>query len=884
MWWENWVHTVPLRLRSVFQREHADAELDEELRDHVERQTQENVGRGMSIEEARRAALIAIGGLEQRKQQCREVRGIRFIDDLLKDICFAVRQLRRTPIFTITAILALALGISSSSTIFAFVDAALIRPLPYRQPSRLVALYERLPVGERYHLSYPDYVAWKSQNRVFRSLDVYRPERLTLRTHTGVEEVPGASVSDGFFRTLGVSPLLGRDFRQGEDSASAARTIILSYNTWQHQFGASKTIVGHTLEIDDDTYLVIGVLPPDFAFPPAGPAGYWRTIHGLCAGNRFCYPYYGVARLKSGVSVPAAAADLSTIARQIASAFPASNRDRSAAVLSLTYAILGNIRPTLTALLGGAILLLLIGYVNISSLLIVRAESRRGEVAVRAALGASRTRLIRQFAVEGSVLASIGGLLGLVAAFCSIRLLLRLVPEQRLNSMPYLRELSLGWHLIMVFLLEVILGVVLFTLAPSVQLGLAQIQTRLSAARHSIVDKGWKGIGGNLIVAELIITVILMTSAGLLTKSFYRLLHSDIGFSPKHLVVLHISSQDNMSAARQTAIGREIAAVTAHLPGVTSVGVSGTLPVSDGESFKAAFAHFRVFGRYYPGVGDEALDLSAGVGYFETLKARLIEGRYFAESDDDSEPLVGIINETMAKQDFPGRDPLGERLIDQYDPDRSIEIVGVVGDLKNGPLGAEPTPAVYRPFGQVPSSDFYLTVRASNAPRADIPSILSAIHRTEPMLIADEADTMLNRIDSSQEAYLHRVAAFLVGGFALLALIMGAIGLYGVIAYSVSRRIREIGLRMALGAQRITIYQLIMQEAFRLASIGAAAGILCSFVAARLMSSILFGVRPWDPSTMTGVVAVLLTVTVLASYFPARRAASIHPTEALRTE
>jgi macrolide transport system ATP-binding/permease protein len=346
-------------------------------------------------------------------QQAHREGGVSFLKTILQDLRFAVRLLRKSPGLAFTAILVFALGIGASTAIFAFVDAALVKPLPYRDPSRLVALFERIPVGDRYHLSYGDYLDWKQLNRVFTSFDIYRPEGFALTAAAGLEDVSGARVSDGFFRTLGIVPFLGRDFRPGEDLKSAQPTLLLSYATWQKRFGANKNVVGETVTLDGVLYLIVGVLPSGFHFAPVEPAEFWTTLHGLCVDlPRSCHAFYGVGRLKEEATVATAYADLSPIARQIAAEYPQSNRDRGATVIPLSDAILGDIRPTLVAMLSGAGLLSLIGFVNVSSLLLVRADSRKREIAVRGALGAGRSRLVLQFAVEGFLLAGVGCVLG----------------------------------------------------------------------------------------------------------------------------------------------------------------------------------------------------------------------------------------------------------------------------------------------------------------------------------------------------------------------------------------------------------------------------------------------------------------------------------------
>jgi macrolide transport system ATP-binding/permease protein len=802
-----------------------------------------------------------------------------------QDLRFALRQLRKSPGFTFAAILVFALGIAASTAIFAFVDAALVKPLPYHDPSRLVALYESIPVGDRYHISIGDYLDWRRLNRTLTSVDVYRPDRFTFKTDSGAEEVSGARVSDGFFRTLGVAPYLGRDFRPGEDQPSAQPVVLLSYETWRNRFAANNNVLGQTITLDGDPSLIIGVLPPGFHFAPVASAGYWTTLHWLPKGDlRAGHPYYGVARLKQGVSVANTYADLASMMRQIAIDYPHSNRDRGATVLPLADAILGDVRPTLIALLCGAALLSFIGFVNVSSLLLVRAESRRREIAVRGALGASRARLSRQFAVEGFLLAGAGCVFGLALTFGSIQVLLRQVPRPLLNNMPYLQGLHFGVRLVFFAALVSILGGILFSAGPALQLYLSDMQQGLMEGGRTAAGRGWRRLGASLVVVELAITVVLLLSAGLLAKSFYRLLHEDIGMSADHLAVLHVLSQDAPNDAKSLETEKRIRSRMASLPGVISAADSGQLAVATGEGYTQWFAHFRVVGRAYLTEGDEARQNWVSVGYFETLRAKLLQGRYFTEQDDASRPPVAILNRTMVQQVFAGEDPLGKTVVDEYDPDRPIKVVGVVDDIKDGALDMKSPAAVYLALSQNPTSDFYVTLRTSQPPQTMLPSMVNVVHQVDPGLIADDQDTMTGRINDSQSAYLHSSAAWIVGAFASLALLLGTIGLYGVIAYSVGQRTREIGVRMALGAQRPAVYQLILKETCWLTMLGIAGGILGSAVTASLLRSMLFGVSPWDTGTMLGVVCVLAAATLLASYLPARRAASINPNEALRAE
>jgi macrolide transport system ATP-binding/permease protein len=807
------------------------------------------------------------------------------LSTLLQDLRFAIRQLRKSPGFTLTAILVFALGIAASTAIFAFVDAALVRPLPYRAPSQLVALFEHIPVGDRFHISYGDYLDWKQRNHTLSSLDAYRPSRLTLKTPAGGEEVLGAVVSAGFFRTLGVVPFLGRDFMPGEDLPSAQHTVILSYTCWQKRFGANANVLGQPVTLDGHSAVVVGVLPPGFHFAPTPAAEYWITLRWMLPmDERVGHPFYGIARLKPNTSMLAARADLASIAQQIALQYPHTNRDRTATVMPLTDLIVGDVRPTLFALLLGAGLLSLIGFANISSLLFVRAASRRREIAVRGALGASHARLVCQFTVEGFLLAGSGCMIGLVLAWCSLSILTTWIPRALLDGMPYLDGLHFDLHLLLFALAISACGGILFSAGPSLQLFLSNMQEGLVEGGRTAAGLTWRRVGATLVVIELAFTVVLLVSGGLLAKSFYRLVHEDLGMSADHLAVLHAETLDDLQDSQLIAIERKIRYGITALPGVIAVGNSDQLAIGSGERYTSGFAHFRVIGKAYLGEGDEADQHSVSVGYFETLQARLLHGRYFSEQDDISKPSVALINRTMAQRIFPGEEVLGKTILNEFYAKRPFQIIGIVDDIQDGPLDAKPVPVVYIALNQNPTSDFYVTVRTAPSAGNIFHAMATVIHQAYPGLIVDDEETMTDRINNSESAYLHRIAASIVAAFASLALLLGTVGLYGVISYSVGQRTREIGVRMALGAQRANVYQLILKETCWLTVVGILAGLLSFLLSARILRSMLFAVSPWDAANLSCVVGVLVASALLASFLPARRAASLNPTEALRSE
>jgi macrolide transport system ATP-binding/permease protein len=854
------------------------AELDSHIAMHVE----DKMRAGLTAEQARREAILQLGGLESTKQAYRDRSTLPLLEALLLDLRFALRQLRKNSGFAVTAILMLALGICANVAIFSFVDAVLVKPLPYRSPARLVSLYESNALGSQYHLSYPDYLDWKNLNRVYQSLDVFEADGFILSTPTGAEMAQGTRVSDGFFRTLGVSPVLGRDFRPGEDLASAPDTVMLSYAAWQRRYGGRADVLGKTVTLDGVPNTIIGVLPRDFHFPPGEPADFWATLHatGSSLSCRGCHNLLGVARLRDGISASTSVAAMKAIAAQLESRYPDSNRGRSSTVLPLTEVILGDVRPILLVLLGGAALLLVIVCVNICSLLLVRSEKRKRELAIRSALGASSARLVLQSVTEGMLLAFAGSVLGVVAAYEGMRLVIQLIPPAMMAGMTYLRGVGFNFRVSLFAVVLSLFAGLLFSLAPLVRLSHLRIADGLAEGNRGSAGTVWRRFGKHLVVIELALALVLLVSAGLLGKSLYRLLHVEIGLEPDHLALLQIGAHGGRYAKPEALalLTQQISDGLARLPGVRSVGVSDGLPLGDGDGIK----QFQVVGKPVLREQNEANDRSVGPSYFATLGARLLRGRQFMEGENMSQPLVAIINRTLEKQYFPAEDPIGKQIL-MGDPP-AITIVGIVDDLQEGPLDMKTRPAIYLPFSQATNNDFAVIVRASVAEQSLLSGMVRTIHQIDPGIVTFGGNTMSERINDSSSAWLHRCSAWLVGAFAGLALLLGVVGLYGVIAYSVSQRTREIGVRMALGAQRGEVYRLILQEAGRLVVMGITAGLVCSVAATSLIGKLLFGVGSWDPTTIGLVVAVLAMAALLASYIPARRAASVNPVEALRAE
>jgi len=807
------------------------------------------------------------------------------LDGLRRDLCFALRQLRKTPGFTVTAILVLALGMCASVAIFAFVDAALVKPLPYRAPARLVGVYEFNGLHERSNLSYLDYLDWKKRNTVFSSLDIYQSNSFTLTTPAGGEPVRAARISDGFFRTLGVTPVLGRDFHEGEDLVSATPTALISYSTWQQRYGGKRDVLGQMAILDDTPTVIIGVLPRDFHFAPTGTAEYYAALraHNSCEMRRSCHDLYGVARLKDGVSLQAASANVVAIAKQLEGEYPNTNRSQGAALLPLSEVIVGNIRPILLVLLGGAGLLLVIAAVNVAGLLLLRSEGRRREIAVRTALGASSARLTGQFATEALVLAAAGGGLGLAGAQWAIQLLKGLISPAIMARTPFLRDLGLNGRVLGVAGAIALGAALLLAFPPSLRIWSAELRNGLAEASRGSSGTAWRRLGSKLVVVELAMAVVLLSGAGLFGKSLYELLHVPLGIRPDHLVAIDVSAPDTGygKAPQALALSELVGQRAQTLPGVTSAGVvENGAPVSDNGNTN----WIRVLGRPWHGEHYDVAHRYVNTSYFATIGASLQRGRQFQESDDPTRPQVAIVNQAFVKQHFPGEDPLGKQLSYVSLNRPPVAIVGVVEDIREGPLDAPIPPVMYTPFKQEPDNFFTLVVRTTESEGALVPALAALVRQIDPAIVTMRGATMTARIHDSPSAYLHRSLAWLVGGFAVMALLMGLIGLYGVIAYSVSQRGREIGIRMALGAEPRSVRRLILREGARLALLGIAIGLAGAVAAAQAMRGLLFGVRSWDVATLGPVAAILALAALAATFLPARRAAAVNPVDALRSE
>jgi len=872
------------KLMLLFGRGRFRKDLAEEMAFHRAQLEAELVEDGVPREEARYAARRRFGNAMRLNEQSHEAVGFRF-ETVLQDLRFALRQLRRSPGFTLTAVLILALGMGVSVAIFGFVDAALIEPLPYAAPNQLLDVAENAAAWPRSNLSRADYEDWKRENTTLSSLDAYGGEGYLLRMGSTTEPVPAARVSDGFFSTLGVKPMLGRGFLPGEDQPGKPKIVILSYGTWLTRFGGRRDVIGQSVSLSGDSYTIVGVLPRSFEFAPRRDSEFWVPLldKNSCEQRRSCHNLYGIGRLRDGVSIEAARADLKRIAKQLEAQYPGSNRDQGAAVQPLYELIVGDVRPILLTLLSGTALLFLIASVNVASLLLVRSESRRREIAVRGALGATPARLVRQFVTEGILLAAAGCAGGLAIGGWLMGLLSRFVPKPMLTHLPFLGDVSMNTHVLLFAVAIVLFASILLAFTPVLRLSGMELHDALGEGGRTSAGRFWQRLGANLVVVEITIAVVLLAGAGLLGKSLYKLLHVENGFDTTHLATVNVIAPNASYSTPQkaTALYRETVRRLSALPGVQSVGIASDLPLQ----CNCDTDWIRIEGKPYHGEHNEVNERDVSPGYLATLKAKLVRGRMLTEQDDASHPQVIVINEALAKKYFPGEDPIGKRIGGgDLAPNSMRQIVGEIADVREGGLDEDVWPSEYEAIYRAGDTYFGVVVRTANDAKAILPSIVNTLRSVDSNLGVYGEQTMQQQIDSTEAALLHRFAAWLVGGFAVIALVLGVVGLYGVIAYSVSRRTREIGVRMALGAQRSAVYSLVLRQAGWLTVAGLAIGLVCSIGASVLMRKLLFGVAAWDVPTLASVVFVLGCASMAASFLPARRAASVNPTEALRAE
>ena len=866
-----------------------DDDLQAEIASHLEMAAADRVARGESREEAEAAARREFGNEALVAETTRDQWGWKWLREAVADARYGLRLLRRSPTFTLVAVVALALGVGANTAIFSVVDAVLLKPLPYPHPDRLVAVQpiRIVPVRAPGAASYPDVQDWRAGGRSFASMAAYRETGNTLTGLAHPMHVNGVAVTADFFGTIGVRPLLGRGFIAGEDGPGH-RLVVLSHPLWKDQLGADRAIVGRKIPLDGQPYTVVGVMPAGFQFPLDTAVDLWTTTSIDAEGEspwttkRGLHGLEVVGRLKPGATLSQAASELGAIARALAAKYPDSNRDRpEIRIVNELERLVGDVRRPLFVLLGAVGCVLLIACANVANLLLARAATRGRELSLRAGLGASRLRLVRQLLTESVVLALLGGAAGLAVGIAGTRLLVLFSP----TSIPRLADVRLDVRVfVFAFAVSVLTGVI-FGVVPA-----------LRASRRDpgevLKESGRTGDGGErptrlraaLVVAETAVAVVLLAGAGLLLASFRRLADVPPGFDPRGVLTFQMNLPEaHFDEARQKQFYERLLADLAGRPGVLAVGSVFPVPFGGGRIGTS----FQIDGHPVPEADEPPTEFrQVSPGYFSAMRIPLLQGRDFDGRDGPRSAPVAIVNATFARRFFPDG-AIGKRIkpgINRSGPSVFREIVGVVGDVKSTSLIEEPTSETYVPFEQIYIADMTVAVKTGS------PGDAKALSDSLKELVGSIAPEVpvygvrgLDRLVGSAVAQ-SRFNAFLLAVFAAVALVLTAVGLYGVMAYAVERRTHEIGIRMALGAGRTAVLRMVIARGLFLASVGLAIGLAGALAATRLMTGLLFEIQPSDPGTFAATALVLSTVSVLASWIPARRATRIEPMSALRYE
>ena len=870
------LHDLLFRLRTLMRRPAAENELDDELRFHLERQADKYVRSGMSKAEAMRRARLEFGGLDQVKNECREARGLSFVETLAQDLHYSARTLLHSPAFTACAVLTLALGIGANTAIFSVVNRVLLNPLPYPNPQELLA--------GRQNESLPNLKDMQRQTHSFASSGGVNISPMDFTGNGEPVRVHAAWVDGGLLATLGVQPMLGRWISAAEDVKGGPQNVVLSYPFWRDFLGGDPHVLGKAIRLSDKSYTVIGVMPKDFTLPRELAdvfvslwAGYPEAAPER--GVHFMHTYW---RLKPGVALAQAQAEIAQADHRLAEEFPDTERERGTVLMPLHELLVGNVRPALLILFGAVGLVLLIACANFAMLLMARAVTRQREFMIRASLGARNGRLIRQRLTESTLLALVGGAVGLMAAKAGTTLLLALKPAElrHMSAIPMDARVFL-----FVFAISLLTGL-LFGLLPAWSASRADIAESLREnERTTATGVSRSPLRSFLVTAELALALILLAGAGLLIKGFLRLRSVDPGFNPANVITMYLQLPGTRypQIPLQTNFRRELLARINAFPGVEAAMITD-LPLAGN------YVDHRVAIDGQPtvavGAEPEVQTLSVMGNYFGVMQIPLRAGRDFSAMDREGQPRVAIVNEAFVRQLLPGQDPIGIR-IDwaRSDPHDWMTIIGVAGDVKHSGLNQPVDPAVYAPYSQNDEAwrKWMTLVIRTRVPAAglveDVKKQVWSMDSQIPVSGIQSMDDLL-AVSVAQQ----RFNVLLLASFAALAVALAGVGIYGMVAYRVNQRTREIGVYIALGAQQRDVLQLVMKDGVKLGLLGIALGLAGAIALTRVMVSLLFEVKPTDPATLIGVALLLATVAMLACYIPARRALSIDPMTALRRE
>ncbi len=878
-------------------------DLDQDIRDHIERETQDNIERGMSLEEARCAAVRKFGNVTRVKEETREVWSIVWLEQLLQDVSYGLRMLKKSPVFTAVAILTLALGIGANTAIFSVVNAVLFRTLPYDDAGRLVWATNFVP-SQGQNLVFADvYTGWRTQNHVFENIAAYSdPEEFTLSGAGNPERLRGARVTASFLKVLGVAPQLGRNFLPEEDRPAGTKAVLLNDRLWRSNFGADPSVIGRVIALDDAPYIVIGILPRDFEFLDNGQEdlllpfqladGSFEVSNGILKGR--VQQLNVVARLRTSATVAGTVNELNAINERVLEGLPGNLKrllgdmtgQGHAQVFLLHDHEIGNVRPALLMLLGAVGFVLLIACANVANLQLARTTAREKEVAVRSALGAGRWRLAKLLLTESSAVALAGGVAGLLLATWATRLIHRFAPE----NIPHLQGSRLDLRVLLFALCVSLLTGILFGLAPVLASFRVSLNNTLKeASPHSGSATGTRRMQRALMVAEIALSLVLLIGAGLLVKSFRHLTAIQPGFDPHEVLIAQVALplDQYQSLDRQRAFFEQLVEKLQSLPGVASAGATTAIPlhgINNNTPIQIEGQPPADFG--VPNFPSASIK-SVTPGYFAALRVPLIEGRFLDGRDGANAPNSVVVNQAFVRRFFGTKeDPIGKRFTANVGPrtggPQPWTIVGVIGDTKQRGLAGDITPEVTASALQWPRFTMTLVLRTSVDPLNLVSAVRQEVNNIDKNLPVYGAQTMDDVLSS--EVASQRFNAVAVVGFAGLAVLLAAVGIYGVMAYAVNQRTHELGVRIALGAGSRNVLKMVLNEGLRLALIGVVLGLAASFALTRLIRGLLFGVKPTDPATFALVTVALLAVALAACWIPAHRATRVDPIIALRYE
>jgi len=872
------------RFGDLFHAERRDREFAEEMESHLRLHVEDNMRRGMSPDEARRRALIDLGGVEQVRERCRERRGIPGLEGLLQDVRYALRVLRRNPGFTLLAVLTLALGIGANTAIFSLVNAVLLRPLPYAGADRIVQVWhtppESFPGMTRFMVSPANYLDWRAQNHVFEFIAAYDSASLNWAGGDRPEAVTAGVVAPEFFAVLGARPLLGRAFTPDEETPGNDKVAVLGHRLWRSRLGSEADVVGRKIRLSGESYTIVGVMPAGFNFPqwadlwtPLAWSEKERQVRGM-------HNYRAIARLKPGVGVAQVQAEMRTISVRLERQYPEDDRGWGAIVVPLHDEMVGDVRPALLVLFAAVSLVLFIACSNVANLVLARTLARHKEIALRAALGATRGRVLQQVLCENVVLALAGGALGLFLALYGVDAIVAFLGDR----LPRSAEVRVDARALVFTLLVSVLTGLAAGLLPALRL----MNVNLSQALKQGQGKTASESGGSrtravLVIAEVALSLVLLVGAGLMIRTLAKLHAVDPGFDPRSAVsmTLAIPAAKYSTPAQQSAFFDRTLERVRSLPGVDSAGAVSTLPTAGSGSTQPV----AIEGRPAAALSEQP-EVAVRVltpGYLRVMRIPVLRGRDVGDADAAGRPAVVLISESLGRTFWPGEDPVGRHLTLSFYAGVSREVVGVVGDVKkDGLADAHASPTLYVPLAQMPRPWMSLVVRGSSRPEEIVPAVTRAVRQVDAEQPVLDVMTLENLLD---ESLAHqRVSMLLLALFATFAVLLAGLGIYSVLSYAVRRRVPEIGLRVALGARRSDVLWMVLGQGLRLTLAGLAIGTLGAFGLTRLLAGLLFGVRPTDPLTFVAVSALLCAIALLACYLPARRAMRVDPMVVLRHE